>query len=213
MPTPSDDHILPPVEVIHVAADAENARYGCPPEDRREQHTPSEEQVETSDSPAGADRTSEVAHEITEPLQAPTPESEGNDGTETTIEALRRQSAKVEQAEDTTQPSSPFAIGLLSPPPDNSEQLAQSMSATAISPEEEEDAPLYLHYPELERNRYTTPNSTTSFLRPGSKFRGTQQSDRQVYDVQVELKDVDLAESTLCGYLRIQGTLHIAPFS
>ncbi|KAF2211517.1 hypothetical protein CERZMDRAFT_3166, partial [Cercospora zeae-maydis SCOH1-5] len=49
------------------------------------------------------------------------------------------------------------------------------------------------------------PSSTTSFLRPGSKFRGTQQSDRQVYDVQVEFKDVDLAESTLCGYLRIQG--------
>ncbi|KAK5276164.1 hypothetical protein LTR16_011633, partial [Cryomyces antarcticus] len=28
------------------------------------------------------------------------------------------------------------------------------------------------------------PNSTSSFLRPGSKFHGTQQSDRQVYDVQ-----------------------------
>ena len=49
------------------------------------------------------------------------------------------------------------------------------------------------------------PNSTSSFLRPGSKFKGTQQSDRQVYDVQVEIKDVDMAESSLCGYLRIQG--------
>ena len=48
--------------------------------------------------------------------------------------------------------------------------------------------------------------TTSSFLRPGSKFRGTQQSDRQVYDVQVEIKDVDMAESFLCGYLRIQGT-------
>ncbi|KAI7256868.1 hypothetical protein KC352_g11098, partial [Hortaea werneckii] len=45
----------------------------------------------------------------------------------------------------------------------------------------------------------------SSFLRPGSKFKGTQQSDRQVYDVQVEIKDVDMAESFLCGYLRIQG--------
>jgi hypothetical protein len=26
-----------------------------------------------------------------------------------------------------------------------------------------------------------------------------------VYDVQVEIKDVDMAESSLCGYLRIQG--------
>ena len=49
------------------------------------------------------------------------------------------------------------------------------------------------------------PNSTSSFLRPGSKFKGTQQSDRQVYDVQVEIKDVDMEESSLSGYLRIQG--------
>ncbi|KAJ5561447.1 hypothetical protein N7535_004086 [Penicillium sp. DV-2018c] len=49
-----------------------------------------------------------------------------------------------------------------------------------------------------------TPNHT-SFLRSGSKFVGTQQSDRQVYNVDVEIKHVDMAESYLCGYLRIQG--------
>ncbi|KAL6825628.1 vacuolar import and degradation domain-containing protein [Trichoderma sp. SZMC 28015] len=49
------------------------------------------------------------------------------------------------------------------------------------------------------------PLSPSSFLRPGSKFRGTQQSERQVYEVQVEIKHVDLRESFLCGYLRIQG--------
>ncbi|KAM0286449.1 hypothetical protein ACHAQH_000875 [Verticillium albo-atrum] len=49
------------------------------------------------------------------------------------------------------------------------------------------------------------PTSPSSFLRPGSKFHGTQQSERQVYDVQVEIKHVDLKESFLCGYLRIQG--------
>ncbi|KAJ4855838.1 vacuolar import and degradation domain-containing protein [Trichoderma camerunense] len=49
------------------------------------------------------------------------------------------------------------------------------------------------------------PISPSSFLRPGSKFRGTQQSERQVYEVQVEIKHVDLRESFLCGYLRIQG--------
>ncbi|KAJ5481582.1 hypothetical protein N7475_000394 [Penicillium sp. IBT 31633x] len=48
------------------------------------------------------------------------------------------------------------------------------------------------------------PNHT-SFLRSGSKFAGTQQSDRQVYNVDVEIKHVDMAESYLCGYLRIQG--------
>ncbi|KAK2772011.1 vesicle-mediated transporter vid24 [Colletotrichum kahawae] len=54
-------------------------------------------------------------------------------------------------------------------------------------------------------NMRIIPSSPSSFLRPGSKFRGTQQSERQVYDVQVEIKHVDLRESFLCGYLRIQG--------
>lgn len=49
------------------------------------------------------------------------------------------------------------------------------------------------------------PTSPSSFLRAGSKFHGTQQSERQVYDVQVEIKHVDMRESFLCGYLRIQG--------
>ncbi|KAI1467680.1 vacuolar import and degradation protein-domain-containing protein [Daldinia caldariorum] len=49
------------------------------------------------------------------------------------------------------------------------------------------------------------PTSPSSFLRPGSKFHGTQQSERQVYDVQVEIKYIDLRESFLCGFLRIQG--------
>lgn len=49
------------------------------------------------------------------------------------------------------------------------------------------------------------PNHTSSYLRAGSKFVGTQQSDRQIYNVDVEIKHVDIAESYLCGYLRIQG--------
>lgn len=54
-------------------------------------------------------------------------------------------------------------------------------------------------------NRRIIPNSPSSFLRAGSRFTGTQQSERQVYEVQVEIKYVDLRESFLCGYLRIQG--------
>ncbi|KAK5657787.1 hypothetical protein OQA88_2860 [Cercophora sp. LCS_1] len=49
------------------------------------------------------------------------------------------------------------------------------------------------------------PTSSSSYLRPGSRFTGTQQSERQRYDVQVEIKHVDLRESFLCGYLKIQG--------
>ncbi|KYK55932.1 vesicle-mediated transporter Vid24 [Drechmeria coniospora] len=53
----------------------------------------------------------------------------------------------------------------------------------------------------------TIASSPSSYLRPGSRFHGTQQSERQVYDVQVEIKHVDMLESFLCGYLRIQGRL------
>ncbi|KAK3688331.1 vacuolar import and degradation protein-domain-containing protein [Podospora appendiculata] len=49
------------------------------------------------------------------------------------------------------------------------------------------------------------PTTPSSYLRPGSRFTGTQQSERQRYEVQVEIKHVDMRESFLCGYLRIQG--------
>jgi hypothetical protein len=52
------------------------------------------------------------------------------------------------------------------------------------------------------------PNYTSSFLRSGSRFEGTQQSDSQVYYVDVEIKHVDMAESYLCGYLRIKGKFY-----
>lgn len=55
------------------------------------------------------------------------------------------------------------------------------------------------------RHEQLKPSSPSSFLRSGSKFHGTQHSERQVYDVQVEIKHVDMRESYLCGYLRIQG--------
>lgn len=62
---------------------------------------------------------------------------------------------------------------------------------------------IWENYPYLTNTR--PPLITSSFLRPGSKFQGTQESDRQVYNVQVEVKYVDMAESFVCGYLRIQG--------
>lgn len=49
------------------------------------------------------------------------------------------------------------------------------------------------------------PSYTSSFLRAGSKFRGTQTSDKQTYNVEVDIKHVDMNESFLCGYLRIEG--------
>ncbi|KAF1956416.1 hypothetical protein CC80DRAFT_76461 [Byssothecium circinans] len=49
------------------------------------------------------------------------------------------------------------------------------------------------------------PHSSSSFLRPGSRFTGNQTSDHQQYEVAVEIKYVDMRESLLCGYLRIKG--------
>ena len=60
-------------------------------------------------------------------------------------------------------------------------------------------------------NTRVIPILPSSYLRPGSRFTGTQQSERQRYDVQVEIKNVDLRESFLCGYLRIQGLYYRFP--
>lgn len=49
------------------------------------------------------------------------------------------------------------------------------------------------------------PNTSSSFLKPGAKFVGTQKSEKSKYEVSVELQHVDMEESFLCGYLRIQG--------
>ncbi|KAL0472005.1 vacuolar import and degradation domain-containing protein [Neurospora intermedia] len=56
-----------------------------------------------------------------------------------------------------------------------------------------------------------TPSTPSSYLRPGSKFSGMQKSERSRYDVEVEIKQVDLRESFLCGYLRIQGLTDTHP--
>lgn len=49
------------------------------------------------------------------------------------------------------------------------------------------------------------PSTSCSFLRSGARFEGQQTSDKQKYEVSVELKHVDMKESFLCGYLRIKG--------
>lgn len=45
----------------------------------------------------------------------------------------------------------------------------------------------------------------SSLFRPFAKYTGTQQSDRQIYNVCVTLLTVDIAQSTLSGYLEICG--------
>ena len=54
-------------------------------------------------------------------------------------------------------------------------------------------------------HRRLYPHYPSSFLRPGSKFNGTQQSDRQIYNVDVQILTLSVPESTMTGYLRICG--------
>ncbi|KAG0256824.1 hypothetical protein BG011_004313 [Mortierella polycephala] len=49
------------------------------------------------------------------------------------------------------------------------------------------------------------PPTRTCHLYPGSKFQGRQKSGKQSYEVIVDIKHVNLSESTLCGYLHIKG--------
>ncbi|KAF8474687.1 vacuolar import and degradation protein-domain-containing protein [Kalaharituber pfeilii] len=76
-------------------------------------------------------------------------------------------------------------------------------SLTSSSELSESHSPLSLSH------EYSTarllPSTSCSFLRPGARFVGKQSSGTQQYDVQVDLKHVDMSESFLCGYLRIQG--------
>lgn len=50
-----------------------------------------------------------------------------------------------------------------------------------------------------------TPYYPSSLLRPGSRFNGTQQSDRQIYNVDVTIHTLSVPQSTVTGYLCIQG--------
>ncbi|KAE9981446.1 hypothetical protein EG328_011597 [Venturia inaequalis] len=106
----------------------------------------------------------------------------------------------------------PAARDMLSPvstqeePNDADSRLSQSNTTAAVSPQQTNPAPflsssLRSPYP---KTRYL-PNSTSSFLKPGSRFVGSQQSDRQIYEVEVQIQHVDMKESFICGYLRIQG--------
>lgn len=63
---------------------------------------------------------------------------------------------------------------------------------------------------EYSHMRVMTP-APSLYLEPGSVFVGSQQSERQRYAVEVEIKHVDMRQSFLCGYLKIQGALCFAP--
>jgi hypothetical protein len=98
----------------------------------------------------------------------------------------------------------PSPVSANDDPSEADQRLSQSLVSPSIASPTHAIHPTALLSSPFPKTRFL-PNSTSSFLKPGSRFAGTQQSDRQVYDVQVEIQHVDMAESFLCGYLRIQG--------
>ncbi|GAB7350923.1 hypothetical protein MBLNU459_g1434t1 [Dothideomycetes sp. NU459] len=201
MPTPSDDTLLqlsPPTDI----SDSRSVHTTCPPEDVRDYHAPREDRVREdvrTHVDARAESASAAPMPIPDERSAPVAvESSAAESNTTSLDAPSKGMDAVEEAlaRDSPAPFSPFEESK-----DSDARLAHSMSAAAISTS---FPSAHLGYSGAAK-RQPHPCSTSSFLRPGSRFHGTQQSDRQTYEVQVEIKDVDMEESFLCGYLRIQG--------
>lgn len=89
----------------------------------------------------------------------------------------------------------------------DSASIAETTVARSIaSPEPQEESSRYDHVlcDPFPITRFC-PNSTSSYLRPGARFVGNQSSEKHEYEVIVELQNVNMAESFLCGYLSIRG--------
>ena len=69
---------------------------------------------------------------------------------------------------------------------------------------------LSLHRANHTDNNQLIQTHSSCKLRAGSRYLGTQTSDANRYKVQVDIKCVDMAESFICGHLRIDGR---PPFS
>ncbi|KAF2431120.1 hypothetical protein EJ08DRAFT_588028 [Tothia fuscella] len=142
------------------------------------------------------------------PIQTATPPPEESG------DALEDEGKEIDSANSRhTTPSNDDPRDIPSPVSNNDDtpEAEQGLSQTITSPSIGASSASQADYPNtgllispFPKTRFL-PNSTSSFLKPGSRFAGTQQSDRQKYDVQVEIQHVDMAESFLCGYLRIQG--------
>ncbi|KAH8425963.1 GID4/VID24 family protein [Aspergillus melleus] len=189
MPTPSDN--TPRLDATSIL-DEISARTTCPPELERSslwRDSPESSPTTESDTPDNA--LSRVIASAQSAL------IRSDDAIAQTVsDPLNTPGAPMK---DANKPEDEPVVGRLSPTGDQSSRSANTPSPPVATP----SSASLLSY-EFSNIRLL-PNYTSSFLRPGSKFTGTQQSDRQIYNVDVEIKHVDMVESYLCGYLRIQG--------
>lgn len=107
-----------------------------------------------------------------------------------------------------------------SPERDMRDEYKVKSEASLHSAQQNEDVahlPRGLAKVDLELNRYSqipmwdmsdkppVSKYPSSLFRPYAKYTGTQQSDRQIYNVEVTILTVDMKQCSLSGYLQIRG--------
>lgn len=161
MPTPSDDsHSTAPVGFTPsgFTTSAPSTFASCPPEERREQHAPHEQQVDQSDNLRSSTEARSIGHDAGVDQSATTQLAMERDGQLDSDDAAQSsdrpgKGGHIEDAGVCVDPPSPVESPDASSDSDArvAQSLAQSMSSAAISPGT--PPPQYLHFPELEMNR------------------------------------------------------------
>ncbi|EUC31282.1 hypothetical protein COCCADRAFT_101680 [Bipolaris zeicola 26-R-13] len=186
MPTP-DDAMVPSVEHESIAG-----RATCPPDESRSITAQELNQLRLSSHSSDASRASHA------PMQQPTPPPQDSpEHGQTPADTHSKPStADIETpARDIPTPMTATDDG------SEEQRTSQASPQSAITPVSLLANHISSPFP---AHRFL-PNSSSSLLRPGSRFVGSQTSDRQKYEVEVEIKHVDMRESFMCGYLRIKG--------
>ncbi|KAF2276197.1 uncharacterized protein EI97DRAFT_458685 [Westerdykella ornata] len=189
MPTPDDAMLSPPPEhestIAGLATCPEESRLHALPDLMSPQFTAS---IDNGDSSP------------TRPTQVPTPPP-GDQERQPSVTSPADPSphTKKVKSELSRLMRFPTPASVQEEPGEN--QRNQQAAATPVQASWIQNGPYRSPFP---RHRLL-PYTSSSRLRPGSKFVGYQTSDRQKYEVEVEIKYVDVRESFLCGYLRIKG--------
>jgi len=196
MPTPSDDVLnAPPALALATDSQAHRSQHTtCPPEEERLS-------LWRTDSSDGIYHDEVAAGGI--PQQQPTPPADTDSLGEADIQDSQRPPTnRMDTDEDgpTEEALSPMSAVQGQEVKESDAQVPTDLAGPAMG-----SPPSSSSMDSEFSNVRLLPSTTSSFLRAGSKFHGTQQSDQRVYDVQVEIKHVDMNESFLCGYLRIKG--------